>query len=77
MPGGMGGGEPEEEADTQKYYDILGVEKDATTDQIKKAFRRKALKAHPDKGGDIETVSALSMIILIVQRADSGLRSAR
>lgn len=33
----------------QSYYDILGVKKDATNKQIKKAFRQLALKYHPDK----------------------------
>jgi curved DNA-binding protein len=31
------------------YYKILGVEKSATKDEISKAFRRLALKYHPDK----------------------------
>jgi len=33
------------------------VKKDATQDEIKKSFRRIALKEHPDKGGDPEKVS--------------------
>lgn len=37
-----------------KAHDILGVDEDATEDEIKKAFRKKSKKAHPDTGGSAE-----------------------
>jgi len=38
---------------SKDYYNILGVGKDASQEEIKKAFRKKAHKCHPDKkGGD-------------------------
>jgi len=38
---------------TKDYYNILGVKKDATTEDIKRAYRKLAHQHHPDKdGGD-------------------------
>ena len=36
------------------YYDVLGLEKSATKEDIKKSYRKKALKFHPDKNKDTD-----------------------
>lgn len=39
---------------SSSYYEILGVAKDSSAEDIKKAFRKKALESHPDKHPDKE-----------------------
>jgi len=59
MPGGgrRGGGPA---PDTQKLYDVLGVSKSAEEGEIRKAYKKLALRNHPDKGGDVEKFKEIS-----------------
>src|SRR6185436_9208623 len=39
-------------AQKRDYYEVLGVERNANVDDIKKAFRKLALESHPDRNPD-------------------------
>ncbi len=44
----------------EDYYKILGVDRNASKDKIKKEYRKLAHKHHPDKGGDEKTFKKIS-----------------
>ncbi len=54
--------EPKGRADTSKRlspWAILQIEPDAPADVIKRAYRRRALETHPDRGGDPDVFRAV------------------
>lgn len=52
-------------------YDILGADEEAKPDEIIKAYRQRALDAHPDKGGDAAAFDELVKAFKILGNADS------
>ncbi|KAG9133383.1 hypothetical protein Leryth_021694 [Lithospermum erythrorhizon] len=56
----MFGRGPRRNTNDTKYYDVLGVQKSSSQEDIKKAYRKAAIKNHPDKGGDPEKFKEIS-----------------
>ena len=52
------------------YYQILGVQKNATQEDIKKAYRKLAHQHHPDKGGDEKKFKELSEAYRVLSDAE-------
>mmetsp|Transcript_62112 Transcript_62112/g.126484 ORF Transcript_62112/g.126484 Transcript_62112/m.126484 type:complete len:520 (-) Transcript_62112:70-1629(-) len=71
--GGKGGGRGSKNADTTKFYKLLEVEKSASESDIKKAYRKLAVKHHPDKGGDPEKFKEITRAYEVL--SDSEKRS--
>jgi len=65
-----GGGRPKKNADTTKFYKSLEVEKSASDAEIKKAYRKLAVKHHPDKGGDPEKFKEITRAYEVLSDSD-------
>jgi len=48
--------------DNTSFYELLGVARDATPHDIKKAYHKAAVKHHPDKGGDEATFKQIKRV---------------
>jgi len=70
MGGGGGRGRPARDVDTTKLYESLGVEKSADEKEIKKAYRKLAVRHHPDKGGDEAKFKEISAAYEILSDAE-------
>jgi len=68
--GGMRGGRRNEDVDTTKFYKLLEVDKDAKEAEIRRAYRKVALKHHPDRGGDPEKFKEIARAYEVLSDAE-------
>mmetsp|Transcript_11562 Transcript_11562/g.26465 ORF Transcript_11562/g.26465 Transcript_11562/m.26465 type:complete len:424 (-) Transcript_11562:573-1844(-) len=59
FPGG-GSGRGSQKVDNTSLYKVLGLEPNASDSEIKKAYKKMAIKHHPDKGGDEATFKEIT-----------------
>ncbi len=57
----------------KNYYDILGINKTASADEIKRAYRKLASEHHPDRGGHSEKFKEINEAYQVL--SDTGKRS--
>jgi len=70
FPGKGGGRGGSKNVDTTKFYKQLEVDKNASEAEIKKAYRKLAVKHHPDKGGDPEKFKEITRSYEVLSDSD-------
>jgi DnaJ family protein A protein 2 len=58
------------DADNKKLYDVLGVAKEVSSNDIKKAYFKLAKEHHPDKGGDPEKFKEIQAAYEVLSNPD-------
>ena len=59
-------------AEGEDHYDVLGIAKDATQNQIRRAYRKKAASLHPDRdAGDADLFARVTAAYEVLSDPDS------
>lgn len=67
---GFGGGSAPK-GDSDKFYRLLGVEKSASDRELKQAYKKQAMKHHPDRGGDEATFKEISRAYEVLSKPET------
>jgi len=59
---------------TYKLYDLLGIQKGASAEDIKRAYKKAAVQHHPDKGGDPEVFKEVSAAYQLLSNGEERQR---
>jgi DnaJ family protein A protein 2 len=59
---------------THKFYDVLGIPKGSSKEDIKKAYKKMAIQMHPDKGGDPEKFKEVANAYQVLSDDDKRAR---
>jgi len=70
FPGGGPGQQPPPRPDSDKFYKLLDLDRSASEADIKKAYKKQAMKHHPDRGGDEATFKEISRAYEVLADAD-------
>ncbi len=56
------------------HYDTLNIAPDATPDEVRQAYRKQSMAAHPDKGGSDEAMAAINYAYAVLSDAERRAR---
>lgn len=51
-------------------YEVLGITRGASPEEVQKAFRKKAMEHHPDRGGDVEVFKKVTEAYAMLKKGN-------
>ena len=58
-------------AEKRDYYEVLGLQKGASAEEIKRAFRKMAMKYHPDRNPDDKDAKPMPFFLILKRKKNT------